>query len=37
MSAPKPSTLLREWNGPMTQDLVLKPASFSLGHVPARL
>jgi len=37
MSAPKPNTLLREWNGPMTQDLVLKPASFSLGHVPARL
>ena len=37
MSPPKPNTLLREWNGPMTQDLVLEPASFSLGHVPARL
>ena len=37
MSPPKPNTLLREWDGPMTQDLVLKPASFSLGHVPARL
>ena len=33
----KPNTLLREWTGPLTRDLVLKPASFSLGHVPARL
>ena len=34
---PKPNTLLREWTGPQTRDLALKPASFSLGHVPARL
>src|SRR5438128_2063252 len=37
MSTPKHNTLLREWTGPRTQALVLKPASFSLGHVPARL
>ena len=31
------STLLRQWDGPLTWDLVLKPASFGLGRVPARL
>jgi assimilatory nitrate reductase catalytic subunit len=29
--------LLREWDGPMTRDLVLKPGNFGLGRVPARL
>lgn len=28
---------LRQWNGPLTQDLVLKPGQFGLGQVPARL
>jgi len=26
--------LLRQWDGPLTRELVLKPASFGLGHVP---
>lgn len=37
MSHRKPKTLLREWDGPMTQDLVLKPGAFGLGHIPAKL
>src|SRR5256714_5338426 len=28
---------LRQWSGPLTEDLVLPPAKFGLGHVPARL
>src|SRR5215471_4896561 len=28
---------LRQWTGPLTQELVLKPGHFGLGHVPARL
>ena len=30
-------SLWREWNGPLTRDLVLEPAAFGLGHMPARL
>ena len=28
---------LRQWTGPLTEDLVLKPGEFGLGQVPARL
>jgi assimilatory nitrate reductase catalytic subunit len=28
---------LRQWNGPLTEDLVLHPGDFGLGKVPARL
>lgn len=28
---------LREWTGPLTQELVLHPSAFGLGRVPARL
>ena len=28
---------VRQWTGPLTQELVLKPGDFGLGHVPARL
>jgi assimilatory nitrate reductase catalytic subunit len=28
---------LRHWTGPLTQELVVKPGEFGLGHVPARL
>jgi len=28
---------LRQWTGPLTEELVLKPGEFGLGHVPARL
>jgi assimilatory nitrate reductase catalytic subunit len=28
---------LRQWTGPLTRDLVLKPGEFGLGQVPARL
>jgi assimilatory nitrate reductase catalytic subunit len=28
---------LRQWSGPLTQDLVLHPGNFGLGRVPARL
>src|SRR5947207_1394817 len=28
---------LRRWSGPLTEDLVLRPGDFGLGHVPARL
>ena len=28
--------VLRQWTGPLTQDLVLKPGGFGLGQVPAR-
>jgi assimilatory nitrate reductase catalytic subunit len=29
--------LLRQWTGPLTEDLVLRPGEFGLGQVPARL
>jgi anaerobic selenocysteine-containing dehydrogenase len=29
--------LIRQWNGPLTRDLVLRPGEFGLGVVPARL
>lgn len=32
-----PNTLLREWTGPMTSDLVRSPGAFGLGQVPSRL
>lgn len=35
-TAPEKS-LLREWNGPLTQELVLHPTAFGLGRIPARL
>ncbi len=35
-SRPK-SSLFRQWHGPLTQDLVLRPGDFGLGQVPARL
>src|SRR5437773_7996054 len=31
------NTLLRQWNGPLTEDLILHPADFGLGKVPDRL
>jgi assimilatory nitrate reductase catalytic subunit len=31
------NSALRQWHGPLTEDLVLRPADFGLGHVPARL
>ena len=31
------SSLFREWHGPLTEDLVLRPGEFGLGQVPARL
>ena len=34
LSAPK--LTLREWSGPLTEELVLKPGDFGLGKVPAR-
>jgi anaerobic selenocysteine-containing dehydrogenase len=30
-------SVLRQWNGPLTRELVLKPGVFGLGKVPARL
>jgi anaerobic selenocysteine-containing dehydrogenase len=35
-SHPKENTLFRQWNGPLTQDLMLHPGDFGLGKVPAR-
>ena len=35
--ADKIGPLLRQWYGPLTQELVLKPGEFGLGKVPARL
>lgn len=37
MSTIVEKSLLREWNGPLTQELVLHPAAFGLGRIPARL
>src|SRR5262245_65020526 len=31
------NTWLRQWNGPLTADLVREPGAFGLGQVPARL
>lgn len=31
------NSLLRQWDGPLTQDLILHPGDFGLGKVPARL
>lgn len=31
------NSLLREWHGPLTKDLVLNPGGFGLGKVPERL
>lgn len=32
-----PAMTFREWNGPLTADLVREPARFGLGQVPSRL
>ena len=37
MNAVPEKSLLREWNGPLTQELVLHPTAFGLGRIPARL
>ncbi|HXT10343.1 MAG TPA: nitrate reductase [Candidatus Angelobacter sp.] len=37
MSTVANKSLLREWTGPLTQELVLHPTSFGLGRIPARL
>ena len=31
------NSFLRQWTGPLTEDLVLHPGDFGLGRVPARL
>ncbi len=33
----KLAPLLRQWHGPLTQELVLHPGEFGLGKIPARL
>ncbi len=33
----KKNSLLRQWHGPLTSDLVLHPGEFGLGRIPARL
>jgi anaerobic selenocysteine-containing dehydrogenase len=33
----KKNTLFRQWHGPLTEELVLRPGEFGLGQVPARL
>ncbi|HEX3718004.1 MAG TPA: molybdopterin oxidoreductase family protein [Verrucomicrobiae bacterium] len=37
MKARRANSLLRQWAGPMTTDLVRSPGEFGLGQVPARL
>jgi len=38
VESPSPAnTLLRQWTGPLTADLVRTPGEFGLGQVPARL
>ena len=37
MKAGRNNTLLRQWQGPLTEDLVLHPADFGLGLLPSRL
>ena len=36
-SAPKLNSLLRQWHGPLTEELTQRPGDFGLGKVPARL
>jgi anaerobic selenocysteine-containing dehydrogenase len=31
------NTILRQWQGPLTEELMLRPGDFGLGKVPARL
>ncbi|WP_425619246.1 molybdopterin oxidoreductase family protein [Anatilimnocola sp. NA78] len=33
----KTNHLLRQWDGPLTRDLVLSPGEFGLGHLPEKL
>jgi assimilatory nitrate reductase catalytic subunit len=33
----KASHLLRQWDGPLTRDLVLSPGELGLGHIPEKL
>ena len=35
--AGKIAPFLRQWHGPLTQELVLHPGEFGLGKIPARL
>ena len=35
--SPKENSLLRQWHGPLTTDLTLRPGEFGLGQVPAKL
>ena len=35
--AKRPNTILRQWTGPLTADLVRSPGEFGLGQVPAQL
>ncbi len=37
MNAARKNSLLRQWHGPLTSDLVQRPGEFGLGQVPARL
>ncbi len=37
MSSFLPNTLLRQWSGPLTAELVREPGHFGLGQVPTRL
>jgi assimilatory nitrate reductase catalytic subunit len=37
MKGAEHKSLLREWTGPLTQELVLHPTAFGLGRIPARL
>jgi predicted molibdopterin-dependent oxidoreductase YjgC len=37
MRAERTNTLLRQWHGPLSEDLVLHPGDFGLGLVPSRL
>ena len=32
----KSNSILRQWTGPLTQELVLSPGNFGLGKVPAK-
>jgi len=36
-AATKKNSLLRQWNGPLTSELVLHPGEFGLGKIPAKL
>jgi assimilatory nitrate reductase catalytic subunit len=37
LPARRKNSILRQWTGPLTQDLTLHPGDFGLGRVPARL